>query len=416
MKQPLVSVVVPAFNRAYCLERTIESALRQTYGNVEVLIVDDGSTDETAALVERRYGDDSRVRYLHQSNQGVAAARNTGLAAVRGEYIALLDSDDIWYPWKLTLQVAVFERFPDVGMVWTDMEAIDAAGNVTQPKYLRTMYAAYQWFPPGELFPESYPLRDIVPQVQSLDPNTTVSCGDIFSQMVMGNLVHTSTVLLRRRRLEAVAGFDPALTPVGEDYDFHLRTCREGPVAFIDISSIQYQRDFDDQLTQPDYDLAFARSHLSVITRTLKEDRERVRLSPSMMSACLADAHAWIGEAAMECGETGLARRHLFQSLRHSPWQPRVGLLSASCCLPRSMSDRLRSRYRQFKRLLHHRSVWSWGRVPIGRATKPFGKLEACPTTRAAKRPPSGFLQSSASSAELEEPRLTVSPEAGVAR
>ncbi len=376
MNQPLVSVVVPTFNRAYCLERTVNSALSQTHRNVEVILVDDGSTDDTAALVERRYGDDARVRYLHQSNQGVAVARNTGLAAARGEYVALLDSDDIWYPWKLTVQVAVFERFPEAGMVWTDMEAIDAAGNVTQPKYLRTMYGAYQWFPHDKLFPASYRLSDIVPQLESLGQTATVSCGDIFSQMVMGNLVHTSTVLLRRQRLAAVVGFDPALTPVGEDYDFHLRTCREGPVAFIDISSIQYQRDFGDQLTQPDYDLAFAQSHLSVVTRTLKEDREQIRLSPSMIAACLADAHGWIGEAAIECGETKLARRHLLQSLRRAPWQPRLGLLFLLAGLPRGMGNRLRRPYRQVKR----------------------------------------FLRDSTTVAEAEGPHLSVASEAGIAR
>src|SRR5947207_692803 len=116
MDEPLVSIVVPTYNRAYCLPRTIDSALAQTYASVEVIVVDDGSKDDTAALVRARYGSDGRVQMISQQNAGVAAARNTGMAAARGDYVALLDSDDVWQPWKLELQMACMRAHPDVGM------------------------------------------------------------------------------------------------------------------------------------------------------------------------------------------------------------------------------------------------------------------------------------------------------------
>ena len=109
MQAPLVSVVVPTYNRAYCLARTIDSALGQTHPSVEVIVVDDGSVDETAEMVAARYGSDARVRLIRQANAGVSAARNTGLRVARGDYVALLDSDDVWEPWKLELQVACMQ-------------------------------------------------------------------------------------------------------------------------------------------------------------------------------------------------------------------------------------------------------------------------------------------------------------------
>jgi glycosyltransferase involved in cell wall biosynthesis len=102
MNGPAVSVIIPTYNRAYCVGEAIESVLAQSLREREIIVVDDGSTDETFAVVQR-YGD--AVRYLRQSNAGVSAARNTGIRQARGEYIAFLDSDDEWLPDKLAVQL-----------------------------------------------------------------------------------------------------------------------------------------------------------------------------------------------------------------------------------------------------------------------------------------------------------------------
>src|SRR5215813_2432040 len=153
MDTALVSVVVPTFNRAYCIENTINSALSQTYDHLELIVIDDGSSDGTEELILSKYGADPRVRYVFQPNGGVSNARNHGIRLARGGFIALLDSDDLWEPWKLELQVAVMNHLPHVGMVWTDMVAINPNGEISSPAYLRTMYGAYQWFPePEDIF------------------------------------------------------------------------------------------------------------------------------------------------------------------------------------------------------------------------------------------------------------------------
>src|SRR6476620_2025348 len=104
---PTVSVITPAFNAGRYLEHTLESAIRQTFTDFEVLVVNDGSTDQTRQIADRYAAKDPRVRVIHQNNGGIAAARNAALAVARGRYCALLDSDDLWFPSYLEEQLNI---------------------------------------------------------------------------------------------------------------------------------------------------------------------------------------------------------------------------------------------------------------------------------------------------------------------
>ncbi|HEU4732168.1 MAG TPA: glycosyltransferase family 2 protein [Kofleriaceae bacterium] len=350
MTADLVSVVIPSYNRAYCIATTVDSVLAQTHGNLEILIVDDGSSDGTRALVEERYRDEPRVRYIYQDNAGVSAARNHGLRLARGQYLALLDSDDIWLPWKLEAQLRCLEALPTAGMIWTDMDAIGPDGQIVHRRYLTRMYTAYRKFTREQLFRESRPLSSIAARLAETLSDPRVYVGDIFSPMITGNLVHTSTVLLRRDRFEKVREFDVNLRYSGEDHDFHLRTCREGDVAYLDASSILYQRGRADQLTHnPAYTVHMAENFLRTVNKALARDRARVTLSPTMLDHVMAEAHAWVGECRLELGERAQARHHLGTSLRFRPWQPRVAALLTAAVLPRNFSDRIRASYRAVK-------------------------------------------------------------------
>lgn len=331
----LVSVIVPTFNRAYCLARTLDSALAQTHRELELLVIDDGSTDDTRELVRDRYGDEPRVRYLYQANAGVAAARNHGIAEARGDFVALLDSDDIWQPWKIELQLRCLCQFPELGMVWTDMEAIDPSGAVFSRAYIRTMYSAYALFANGELFTTTVPLRDVAPGMADTVGEAQLRMGMIFSQMMMGSLVHTSTVLIRRERLVQVKAFDETLRFSGEDYDFHLRTCRYGPVGFVDLPTIQYQRGMPDQLTRHEYRIHIATNFLRTITPFIDNARDEIHLPQRMIDDTLAGAHLWIGELRFEAGEMAAARHHLWLSIRYKYRLRRAWMLWLSCFMPR---------------------------------------------------------------------------------
>lgn len=350
MQAPLVSVVVPTYNRAYCLARTIDSALGQSHPSVEVIVVDDGSGDETGEMVAARYGNDARVRLIRQANAGVSAARNVGLRAARGDYVALLDSDDVWEPWKLELQVACMRTRPEVGMTWTEMVAVDPAGQVIDAHYLRRMYSAYRWFPTGSsLFKDSLELASVVPELADVVSDRRFSVGDLSSAIVMGNLVHTSTVVLTRERALNVGGFPEQYRHGGEDYPFHLRTCRLGPVGYLDVASIRYQRGFPDRLTRAENDLHMARAFLSAIRPIIQNERDSLKLPPRMIRAVLAEAHGWIGEAALDAGEMLPALEHLARSILYRPLQPRLlGLLSLAP-LPPDLTNRVRALYRSVK-------------------------------------------------------------------
>jgi GT2 family glycosyltransferase len=342
-----VSVIVPTYNRAYCLPRALDSVLAQTHSRFEVVLIDDGSTDGTADLVARSYGRDSPIKYFYQKNAGVTAARNAGLARAQGDYIALLDSDDVWMPWKLELQLACFRQCPEVGMVWTDMQAIGPEGNLVSNAYLRTMYHAYRWFSTADLFPRVYSLPEGTFTPELAAPRLHV--GDIFSAMVMGNLVHTSTVMLSRARFEKVRGFNEALRVAGEDYDFHLRTCREGPVGFIDVASIQYQTGMPDRLTAGRYRVHAALNCLATVLPVLRRDRARIRLPRSMIRARVAEVHEWAGDSLLQSGQAEQARKHLLESLRHCPLQPRTLALLVRASLPAGVGNWLQRCWRWLK-------------------------------------------------------------------
>lgn len=121
---PIASIVVPAFNAARTLSETLESLLSQTIRDYEVIIVNDGSTDNTLEIA-RGFTDDARVRIVTQPNRGLAGARNAGIAAARGKYIGFCDADDIWMPEKLATHVRHLEQSPDVGLSFSGSQLIE---------------------------------------------------------------------------------------------------------------------------------------------------------------------------------------------------------------------------------------------------------------------------------------------------
>ena len=211
----LVSVVIPAFNAAAFISETLRSALDQTYGSTEIVVVDDGSTDDTRAIVLHHAGDDSRIRLVSQQNAGVAAARNAGIAASRGAYIAPLDADDLWHPEKLSRQVSLMEsREPSPGFVYSFARRIDEYSEVLySPRQIRVDGAAYL---------------------------------TLLAQNFVGN---GSSLLVRRDCLEAIGGYDSSLHHAGaqgcEDYLLQLLIARRWPVACLPeyLTGYRFTRD-----------------------------------------------------------------------------------------------------------------------------------------------------------------------------
>ena len=194
---PLVSVIIPAYNAEAFIRQTLDSVLAQTYQNIEVLVVDDGSQDQTAAIVESYSQKDSRVTLLKQANAGVAAARNLAIQSARGDYIAPIDADDIWYSQKLEKQVqCMLQSDPTVGLVYTWSVHIDEADRII-----------------GEYTPDWITYK---PE------------GDIYPILVYFNFLdNASTPLIRRACFEAVGDYNCELKAQNaqgcEDWDLYLR-------------------------------------------------------------------------------------------------------------------------------------------------------------------------------------------------
>ncbi|MBX9881866.1 MAG: glycosyltransferase, partial [Sphingomonas sp.] len=125
-----MTTIIPAYNAADTIARTLQSALGQHYALHEILVIDDGSTDATGAIAEQFAARDARIRVIHQANRGLAGARNRGLDEATGDYIAPLDADDLWHPEKLTRQVAAIEARPGAGMAYGWFRRIDAEDRV----------------------------------------------------------------------------------------------------------------------------------------------------------------------------------------------------------------------------------------------------------------------------------------------
>jgi glycosyltransferase involved in cell wall biosynthesis len=304
----LITVIVPTFNRALQLQEAVESVLAQPLRELEVIIVDDGSTDDTAATIASLQRRDSRVTSLTQPNGGVAAARNLGLDRAQGDLIAFLDSDDRWSPDKLAFQLACLERVPEAGMIWTDTVGIDPGGGLIPGYSLRSLLRFR--FALDDLFAEGIPLSDL-PDTPQQWRDGVLWVGEIYGKALLGNLVLPSSVLMTRARLERVGRFDQSLEVAGEDFDFFLRVCREGPVAFADVPTVSYRIGHPDQLTHPSRTLYMARNYVRTMEQAIARDPDRVDVPESMLLAARGYGHAWTAQGYLAIGDRGSARRHL---------------------------------------------------------------------------------------------------------
>ncbi len=205
---PLVSVVMAVFNGTAYLRQAIESALGQTYSHLELIIVDDCSTDNSVAVVEN-YLTDARVKLVrNERNGGVAAARNRALGLAKGELIAFLDQDDIWLPRKLELQVAALRAHPEVGLMHANYARIDPEGRLL----------AHYHDLPAERFG---------------NPGAAVDVHDVFAEIFISNDIQPLTTVIPRSVLETVGLFDPELPGV-DDYELWLRIALRYPVGRVD--------------------------------------------------------------------------------------------------------------------------------------------------------------------------------------
>lgn len=292
---PRVSIIVAAYNAARYLSAAINSVLTQTYADWEIIVIDDGSTDGTSSVV-RSYSPKlgAQLRYVYQANRGVSAARNRGIREARGEFVAILDADDVWLPARLARGVAVMDSSPRVGLVHSRIARINSDGTIFD--YL--------------VFPARYQSGMIAVDLYTRRAN-----------------ILSATVLLRKRCLNDVGNFDETMHTC-EDRDLWFRLAEHYEVAYIDEILAHYRVNTGGATSDPDRmlkgQLFFVRKHYK-------------RGSCGWVALCRALAQIY-----REQGDLFFSRHQVMKSIRYysrsamyNPFHPlNVYMLGRACAEP----------------------------------------------------------------------------------
>lgn len=231
---PVISVIIPTYNHEKYISEAIQSALDQTYKDLEIIVVDDGSTDKTRELVKTKW---PMVKYIYQNNQGISAARNKGIRESTGDHVAFLDADDFWYKDKLALQVKQIEQNDKIGLITCGRKVI------------------------GETGEEEY-----IPEINNLERT------DILKKLAISNIIGGgSTVLVRRSCFDKVGYFDEELK-VSEDCEMWFRICKEYEYRSITAPLVGYRSIKGSQSYYGDKNLVNQIKYLNKIKKEIDRD------------------------------------------------------------------------------------------------------------------------------------------------
>ena len=269
-----VSVIIPTYNYGRFIGEAVDSALAQTRAPLEVIVVDDGSTDDTAEVLAA-YSD--RVRVLRQKNSGVAMARNAGIAAARGEYLAFLDSDDAWYPRKLERQMPRFDAEPSLGLVHCGAETIDSGG------------------------------RTLKTSVDGLEGRVAEAMLRLDREVIMPQ---GSSIVVPKRVAEEVGGFDARLPP-SEDWDFCYRVAARYAVGYVPEVLVRYR------LHGSGIHMNIARMERAMLI-ALEKAFADPRVQP-LRNYSYGRFHRVLAGCYFETRELGSFARNVVKSLRYDP-------------------------------------------------------------------------------------------------
>ncbi len=275
-----VSVIIPAYNAEEYLAETLDSVVAQSFRDIEVVLVDDGSTDGTIALAEG-YANRLNLTILRQRSGGPAAARNTGIRQSRGAYCAFIDSDDLMLPQRIAEQCAALDADPEVGLAHTDLMTFDHSGVI---HVTRRAFSA----PVG---------------------------GHILPTLLLDNSITTSTVMARRSCLLEAGLFDDSLR-ISEDFDLWLRMAERWKVAYVDKPLVKYRRRPG---SASEDKVKTGLAALKVVEKFWESHGEFAASHSALRRRSLARHLAVAGDAAQQQGRFAVATRLLCRALSQSP-------------------------------------------------------------------------------------------------
>jgi glycosyltransferase involved in cell wall biosynthesis len=295
-----VSVTIPTYNRAGMIKEAIDSVFRQTYQDFEIIVVDDGSTDNTAEIVAA-YGD--RVRYVRQPNGGLGAARNTGLDHATGKYVAFLDSDDAWFDFKLELQVALLEAMPEVGFLYSEFTILHSDGRQS-PRGSRS------WLIDPELdwrsvYQHQATTQSLGVRVNGVGGDVAVYSGRIYDRLLDEPLILPTTTMARRSAIGSLRLTQKRT--IWDDWDFFARLGRDHVAAFVDLETAFNRSHREPGRLTRCTSLHKAKSYLEMLDHVWKRDESFAAMHRDRLTRVESSALIAVAREALLASERGEA-------------------------------------------------------------------------------------------------------------
>jgi glycosyltransferase involved in cell wall biosynthesis len=329
--EALVSVAIPSYNAAATLGQTLDSVLTQTHRHLQVVVVNDGSRDDTPAVLAR-YAD--RIEAIDQPNGGLAKARNRGCRAAKAEFIALMDADDLCRPERIALQVAYLQAHPDVVLCSGDFVGFNDDG-VLPEMALKRYYSRVANAPGG--IADFYPAHEVM-RFGGRDVQTRR--GAVYEAIALGNFVHPPTIMFRRSLLEQCGLFDESIANMC-DHDWLVRASRCGAFGYIAEPLLDY-RISARQMSGARHRVQVALDIAFVLDKTCRDDPGlAARHSPQLRRL---QGEAYLSAADALCDSQPLAAFvMLWRATRCGVVTAQSAKAMVKCLLPAPVLKRIRS-------------------------------------------------------------------------
>jgi glycosyltransferase involved in cell wall biosynthesis len=274
--------VIPAYNAGALISDTIRSLLAQTCRPLEIVVVDDGSVDNTQAILAE-FGDG--VTCIRQANGGLASARHTGIAAAKGDLIALMDADDLCDPRRLEIEASYMAEHPEVLLCSTDFSAFNEIGQISD-RFASSYYSSIGARPNGvaDIYPihEVMSVRSDAARSDQGEGRISVYRGDVYEQIALGNFIHPPTVMFRRSVIDQVGNFDLTSRSMC-DWEWFVQVARAGQLGYIDYPLLQY-RISATQMSSERYWVRRCVDTLDVFERTTSRDADLYRRNSKLFN------------------------------------------------------------------------------------------------------------------------------------